>query len=191
LISRRRGSLVLLAVGALVLLAVLLMLRGLDGPPAAQLAAAADAPRYELQGVNWTRLAADGTPLINATAQRARYYDDHSARFDSVRVERLGTPGGPWTVESPRGLMPADEKRIQLTRPVDMRGKQRNGEPIQVRAESLWIDLEKRELYTEDAVQLNAPHRQARARGLRADWQGTRVQLLNNVEVEYVPTPRG
>lgn len=186
-----RGSLVLAVAAALAIFATLTMLRGFQPEPPQAPVAQTLPPRYQLQGVEWTRLDAQGRPLIEATAATARYYDDKSARFETLQVRRLGAAGGPWNLTAPQGLMPPGEERIQLTDPVEMTGKLKNGDPLRVTAETLWVDLQRKEIHTADRVLLTAPNRQARARGLRADWAGTRVQLLNEVEVDYVAQPRG
>lgn len=186
-----RGGLVFAGIGLLVALTLVLLLRGLRGAPAeVAVAAAAEPPRYELQGIRWTRLDPEGRPLLQATAAQARYFDDRSARFEELQVQRLGAEG-PWTLTAPRGVMPPDEKRIHLTEPAQMNGRLKTGEPVRVTADGMWVDLARREIYTDERVVLQGPQRQARARGLRADWQGTRVQLMNEVEVEYVVQPRG
>ncbi|HSW15242.1 MAG TPA: LPS export ABC transporter periplasmic protein LptC, partial [Solimonas sp.] len=177
-----RGSLFLGLASALALFAVLTLLRGFQPEPPAEVAAQAQLPRYELRGVEWTRLDAQGRPLIEAVAGTIRYYDDESARFDTLEVRRLGA-NGPWNLTSPDGTMPAGEERLRLNPPVLITGRLSNGEPVQIDAESLWVDLQRKEIHTEDRVQLHAPNRQARARGLRADWAGTQLRLLNDVEV--------
>jgi len=186
-----RGSLFLALAAALAIFAALTLLHGLQpAAPQAQ-ASLAQQPRYELQGVEWTRLDIQGRPMIEAVASHLRYFDDESARFEALQVRKLGAEGGPWTLTSPSGLMPPREKRLRLDAPVEIAGRLKNGEPVRIDAVNLWVDLQRREIYTEDRVQLHAPNRQARARGLRADWAGTQLRLLNDVEVEYVAQPQG
>lgn len=185
-----RPSVFFAVAAALAVLAALVLLRGFQPEPPQAAAAAGRAPLYQLQGVEWTRLDAQGKPLINATADTARYYDDKSAQFEALRVERLGQ-GGPWNLSSPQGQMPAGQQRIRLDKPVQMTGRMKSGENVRVETDSLWVDLERKEIATEDRVRLSGRNRAASATGMRADWNGTQVQLLKDVEVEYVPQPRG
>lgn len=181
----------LIAVAAVLAIgAALLMLRGLQSGTADTHSALAAEPRYELQGVDWTRFGSDGKTLIQAHADSGRYFDDKSANFDAITLRHLGASPSPWTLSSPHGRIPANEQRIELTDPVDMRGALKNGDPASVATASMWVDFERREIYTEDAIRLNSPGREVRAIGLRGDWAGTRLQLLKNVEVNYVAPPR-
>lgn len=186
-----RGSLFLVVAAVLAVLATLAMLRGFQTEPAGSQAVAAQPPRYELQGVEWTRYDEQGRPLIQATATTARYYDDKSAQFDTLKVQRLGQQGGPWNLEAPGATMPAGEQRIQLGNPVVMTGHMRNGEAVRLDTPTLWLDLQRKDISTDQRVVLSGPNRRARARGMQADWNGTQVKLLNDVEVDYVPQPRG
>ena len=186
----KRGSLFLVMATLLAGLAALTMLRGFQAQGTPVAADGSSPPRYQLEGVEWTRLDAQGKPLIHATAATARYYDDRSAQFETLQVQRLGE-SGPWNLQSPSGNMPAGEQRIRLDKPVAMTGKMKSGETVRVDTDSLWVDLEHKEIATEDYVRLTGTNRAARARGMRADWSGTQVKLLNDVEVEYVPQPRG
>ena len=45
----------------------------------------------------------------------------------------------------------------------------------------------RRELRTDSAVVVESGHRRASGRGMRADFGGERVELLNDVQVEYAP----
>lgn len=185
-----RPSVFLAVAAALAAFAALLLLRGFQPEPQQAAAEVGNPPRYQLQGVEWTRLDAQGQPLIRATADTVRYYDDKSAQFETLRVERLGQ-GGPWNLNAPRGQMPGGEQRIRLEKPVEMTGKMKSGEDVRVETDSLWVDLERKEIATEDRVRLTGRNRAASATGMRADWNGTQVKLLKDVEVEYVPQPRG
>jgi LPS export ABC transporter protein LptC len=166
------------------------MLRSLQADAPESRAVMATEPRYELRGVDWTRFGEDGKTLIQAHADTGRYYDDKSASFDAITVRHLGAGPSPWTLSSPHGRIPAAEQRIELTDPVDMRGALKNGDPASVASASMWVDFERQEIYTEDAIRLSSPGREVRAIGLRGDWAGTRLQLMKNVEVNYVAPPR-
>lgn len=185
-----RGFTLIAVAAVLAIGAALLMLRGLQSGPAEMQHALAAEPRYELQGVDWTRFGGDGKTLIQAHADSGRYFDDKSASFDAITLRHLGAGPSPWTLSSPHGRVPADQQRIELTDPVDMRGALKNGDAARVATSSMWVDFERREIYTDEAIRLSSPGREVRAVGLRGDWAGTRLQLLKNVEVNYVAPPR-
>lgn len=185
----RRAQLALLIIGVLVVLALWLSSRALQTGQSAPLSDE-NRPLYALEGVRWTRLDEQGRPLLQAKATEVQYYDDRSARFEGLQLQRLGGSAGLWTLQAPVGLMPPGSERIDLERPVEMRGRLKNGDPVHVHAEAMSVDLRRRLIHSSAPVRLEAPYRQARARGLRADWEGTRVELLDQVEVEYGVKPR-
>lgn len=169
----------------LAFVAILFTLRGFE--PSDQVPGLGEStrPRYLLKDAEWTRFDAQGRPQLRAQAREIDYFDDRSAQLRDVQVDRLGGTDGPWRITSPLGLVPASEQRISLKKPVTVRGALQGGGPIEMATTSLWIDFTRREIYTDDPVRLTGPNRSARARGMRADWAGTRVQLLREVEIEY------
>lgn len=66
-------------------------------------------------------------------------------------------------------------------------GEHASGSPVAFTTNHLWVDLLRRELHTDTKVTLQTEARSATARGLRADFDGERVQLLNDVQVDYAP----
>lgn len=153
-------------------------------------AAQAEPPRYQLRDADWVQLDARGEPLFRAAAVSIAYRDDRSVQLENVALDRLGGDSGVWQVRAPHGTLPAAQTRMRLHAPVIIEGQPDSAEPLRITAESLWLDLRARELYTEDTVQLTGPGREAVAVGLRADWAGEKLQLLNNVRVSYAPQPR-
>ncbi|MGH8481770.1 MAG: LPS export ABC transporter periplasmic protein LptC, partial [Nevskiaceae bacterium] len=59
-------------------------------------------------------------------------------------------------------------------------------EDVRLTTQRLWVDLLRRELHTDAPVELRSDFRSATARGLRTDFAGDHVQLLNDVRVDYV-----
>lgn len=176
---------------ALLLLGVALWLtRGSDSRPGTPETETAEPPRYVLSEADWIRLDERGEPLFRAAASSIAYHDDRSLHLEQVALDRLGGDSGVWQVRAPLGTMPAAQTRMRLHAPVSIEGQPQSAEPLLITAESLWLDLRARELYTEDTVQLTGPGREAVAVGLRADWTGEKLQLLHNVRVSYAPQPR-
>lgn len=180
-----KGSLALLAPILLIVAAFLATLHGFRRGEQVVETPKARQPRYQLLGAEWTRYDAQGRATLHATADTIRYYDDKSAELEHLNMDRLGSQPGPWHLTAPRGYAPANQQRMQLTEPVKMRGQLKNGEPLELTAETLWVDYARREVYTDSAVNVTAPYREVDAVGMRADWAGTRLQLLKNVRVTY------
>ena len=156
-------------------------------PAPAESTASSEPPRYEVTGAEWIRLGRDGTPEFRARAQSIEYFADQSAHLHGLSLDALGGVQSPWTLSAPEGRSPPHEKRIELTGGVNAHGLADDGSPLAFDTRRLWVDLLRRELYTEAPVELRTDLRRATARGLRADFDGERVQLLNDVVVDYVP----
>lgn len=176
--------LVLVAVAGAAALAV--MSERLQEPVAAPVAATVELPRYSVTGAEWVRLDAGGNPEMRARAAVIEYFADDSARLKDLTLDSLGGSTSPWKMQSPTGRVPPHERRVLLEGEVLADGIY-GDEPVSFKTRELWVDLLRRELLTDARVVLDSQFRRASARGLRADFAGTTVQLLNDVEVEYVP----
>ena len=172
---------------ALVIAAVYLSWRGLQAPPPEVVAAQKELPRYAVTHAQWTRLGVSGEPEFRASAEAIDYYADGSARARAVGLDALGGHDSPWLLRAPAGEAPPRSRRLLLTGGVEATGEHPNGAPVRFTTERLWVDLLRRELYTEAPVEVHTDFRSATARGLRADFRGERVQLLNDVQVDYAP----
>lgn len=157
---------------------------GVPGPEAA--AATEPLPRYSVTNADWVRLDARGEPELRARAATFDYFADDSVTMGRITLDALGGGGSPWTLTAPRGMVPAHERRILLQGEVLAQGTY-SDEPVRFTTAELWVDLLRRELRTAAPVVLQSEFQRASARGLRADFTGETVQLLNDVQVEYVP----
>lgn len=171
----------------LLLAAIWFTWQGLQAPPPEVVAAQKELPRYAVTGAEWTRLGVSGAPEFRARAAAIDYYADGSAQLRTIGIDALGGHESPWQLRAPAGEAPPRARRLLLTGGVQAEGRHPSGAPIQFATERLWVDLLRRELYTEAPVQLQTDFRSASARGLRADFRGERVQLLNDVRVDYAP----
>lgn len=161
--------------------------QGLQAPPAETSASASVPPRHAVTGAVWVRLGSNGEPEFRAGAAGIDYYADGSATLHDIELDALGGHASPWHVAAPAGEVPPRERRLLLTGGVMAQGQYENGVDVAFETPHLWVDLLRRELHTEAPVQLQTDFRSASARGLRADFSGERVQLLNDVRVDYVP----
>lgn len=145
-------------------------------------------PRYVLRDAEWTRLGADGNAQFHITATTIDYYDNKSAILGNMTMDGLGGNKGAWLLTSPAGEVPARQERILLKKPVVITGKSVNGgEPIKMFTDQLWVDNQRKEIYTDLPVRVTQGAQKATAVGMRADWIGQKLDLLHDVEVTYVP----
>ena len=173
---------------ALVLGALIFIAMGLREPPVETAAPVTAPPRYVLTGAQWVRLGAQGQPEFRAQADSIEYFADESIQLHTITLDALGGMSSPWNLQAPAGMVPPRERRVLLEGGVVAKGQYANGAPIEFTTPVLWIDLLRRELRTDSPVLLESDLRRASARGLRADFSGDSVQLLNEVQVEYVPS---
>lgn len=182
-----RAGLYVFLPAALLLAAIFFTWQGLQAPAPEAAAAAAEQPRYAVTGAQWLRLGVNGEPEFRADAGAIDYYADGSAKMRAITIDALGGYESPWRLEAPAGEAPPRARRLQLTGGVHAAGEHTSGVPVVFDTERLWVDLLRRQLYTEAPVRLQTDFRSASARGLRADFNGERVQLLNDVRVDYAP----
>lgn len=180
-----RALLYVVLPAVLLLAALYFTWEGLREPPPPAVAAAPEAPRYAVTGALWVHLDRQGDPEFRARADTIDYYADESARMTTVSLDGLGGTASPWHIEAPAAQAPPHERQLQLEGGVHATGERVGGETVSFTTETLWVDLLRKELHTDAAVQLQTEFRSATARGLRADFDGERVQLLNDVKVDY------
>lgn len=182
-----RSLLYVVLPAALVAAALLFTWQGLQAPPAGAPAAAREPPRYAVTGAHWLRLGVQGEPEFRATAAGIDYYADGSAQLRDIGLDALGGHASPWELRAPSGEAPPRSRRLLLKGGVHAVGEHASGVPVSFDTDQLWVDLLRRELRTDSRVELQTDFRRATARGLRADFNGEHVQLLNDVQVDYAP----
>lgn len=166
--------------------AALLLTWQMQEPEPVAVTAEPEPPRYAASGVEWLKLGRDGEPEFRAQARTLDYFADESVVMHEVKLDALGGYSSPWHLEAPKGLAPPRERRIELTGGVRAAGALAQ-ERVRLVTPQLWVDLLRRELHTEAEVKFQSDFRSATARGLRSDFDGEHVQLLNDVRVDYVP----
>jgi LPS export ABC transporter protein LptC len=176
----------LLIPAALLTAAMIFTLYGFQETAETAVAPAADPPRYAATGAQWLRLGREGEPEFRAEAETLDYYADESVRMTQVRIDALGGYSSPWHLEAPRAQSPPRERRLRLSGGVRATGDLA-AERVELTTQRLWVDLLRRELHTDADVRLESDFRNATARGMRSDFNGDHVQLLNDVKMDYVP----
>ena len=179
-------ALFLLVPIVLVAVALAFTWQGFQEPAPAAVAPAAEPPRYAISGAVWLRLGRDGEPEFRAQARTLDYFADESVVMKDVTLDSLGGYRSPWHIEAPTGTSPPRERRMRLSGGVRATGAVAQ-EKLELATPRLWVDLLRRELYTDAPVKLQSEFRTVAARGLRSDFDGEHVQLLSDVQVDYVP----
>ena len=175
-----------LLIPAALLAAALIFTYGLEQTPETAAAPSAEPPRYAATGVQWLRLGGEGQPEFRVEAATFDYYADESVALTQVRLDALGGYSSPWHLEAPRGSAPPRQRQLRLAGGVRAPGDLAT-ERVALATPRLWVDLLRRELHTDAEVRLQTDFRTATARGMRSDFDGERVQLLNDVKMNYDP----
>ena len=81
-------SLLTLASAVLVIVAVIWSLRGLEDTTTTAKKPEGNEPRYSAKKAEWTHLNAQGVAEFHLTADTVDYYDDRSAKLQTVMVDR-------------------------------------------------------------------------------------------------------
>lgn len=141
-------------------------------------------PRYAVRDARIQQYDGNGNLRYEATAKQVDFYDNDSVQLELLELSQLGGRQV-WSLQSPSAYGPPGERRLLLQGPVRGDGQWPSGDTFELRADHLWVDTLRREIYTDSDVSLNGERRQIQARGLRADWNGTRLNLLRNVVARY------
>ena len=166
--------------------AALLLTWQMQEPEPVAVTAEPEPPRYAASGVEWLKLGRNGEPEFRAQARTLDYFADESVVMHEVKLDALGGYSSPWHLEAPQGMVPPRERRLKLAGGVTATGALAQ-ERVRLVTPQLWVDLLRRELRTDAEVKFQSEFRSATARGLRSDFEGEHVQLLNDVRVDYVP----
>lgn len=143
-------------------------------------------PNYTASAVDLQRFNRQGELIIQGHAAMVQYFDDGSMHAEQLELTALGTHS-PWHMTAEAADMEGRDKPINLSGPVkaDSRWPD-NQETLHLQTPKLQIDPNTHRITTDARVDLTGVTRNANARGLRADFAGRMVQLLNDVHMTYV-----
>ena len=143
-------------------------------------------PRYTLNDAIITRYDAAGVPSVRATAKMLEYFDDESAKGETLNVDVLSGVRTPWNITSPSGMLPAHSHAFLLEGDVIAQGNwPDNDEAVTVKTTQLWVDTDHHELHTDRGVTFNSLTRDGSATGMRGNWIDRNMSLLNDVKMHY------
>lgn len=141
-------------------------------------------PRYVVRDARWLRTDAEGSPLYRISAVRLAMYADERVVIQEPTVNGLGERNA-WSLRAPRGVISAGSRNLELSGGVDVDGAWGDGSALQAQTQRLTVDVEGRLLRTQQPVRVTGPGRDLRSVGLRTDWNGERLTLLDQVRVTY------
>lgn len=154
------------------------------GPVTASPVDVREPPRYIVQEARWLRTDVDGAALYRVAAEQLAVYADDRVVIDAPTVDGLGAQDA-WSLTAPRGDIAAGSRDLELSGGVDIAGQWGDGAALQARTEMLTVDVEERLLRTAEPVAITGPGRDLRSVGLRTDWEGESLRLLDQVRVTY------
>jgi LPS export ABC transporter protein LptC len=182
---KRKLILPLLLIAAAI--GLFLTLQHLDEGTLVKSAADTAAPRYTLVDAEWTRYDADGEPALLGQASQIVYLDDQSGTASDLVVDVLGIGGAPWRLSSPTAVLPAAQRKFELTGGVDIAGKwPDNGEDVRGRTDQVWVDPDAHQFYTDAPFEWHSDTRNGTSRGMHADWRYKTLDLLHDVNMTYL-----
>jgi len=179
-----REWLLALLLGVVIVLWGMNMTRQTESPDSNTTVDVREPPRYVVRDARWLRTNADGAPLYRISATRLAMYADDRVVIQEPTVNGLGERDA-WSLQAPRGDIAAGSRNLELSGGVDVDGEWGDGSTLQAQTERLTIDVEDRLLRTQQPVRVTGPGRNLRSVGLRTDWNGERLTLLDQVRVTY------
>lgn len=103
---------------------------------------------------------------------------------------RLPGEGQGWQGRSDRGWISAEGDRVRLLGGVDLRGPAARGDlPMRLRSSAIELLPRENRALSDETVTITGPGSILRGRGLRADLDAKRVELLAEVTGRYEPPP--
>ncbi|MCB1554871.1 MAG: LPS export ABC transporter periplasmic protein LptC [Xanthomonadales bacterium] len=116
----------------------------------------------------------------------ARHPELGSFDVEAPRIRVPDTDGKAWDGRADRAWISRDGELVKLRSRVDFRGPATAGfEPLRLRGDELDLMPKVRTATSEVAVTLTGPGSILRGRGLRADLNARRMELLNEVRGRY------
>jgi LPS export ABC transporter protein LptC len=147
-------------------------------------------PHYTASAVDLQRFNRQGELIIQGHAVTVQYFDDGSIHAEHLQVTTLGTHASPWHMTAAAADMAGRDSPINLTGPVDANSRWPDTqEALHLQTPRLQIDPGAHRILTDARVDLLGTSRSANAKGMRADFAGHTVQLLNDVHMTYVVPP--
>jgi lipopolysaccharide export system protein LptC len=146
---------------------------------------------YSLERFELVALDSDGRESFYATGPRlARHPQLGTIDIEQPRFAFPDSNGERWTSRARRAWVSRDGSELRLHDAVELRGPPGQAEPLRLLTDRLDVFPRDNRVATESAVTVTEPGSILRARGLRADLDTRRVELLSEVRIRHEPPRR-
>jgi lipopolysaccharide export system protein LptC len=149
---------------------------------------------YSLETFELVALDAEGREAFHATGPRlARHPQLGTIEIEEPRLAFPDRHGEVWTSRSRRAWLSRDGSELRLHEQVELLGppgEPGEDEPLRLQSERLDVFPRENRVATEAAVTVTEPGSILRGRGLRADLDTRRVELLSEVRIRHEPPRR-
>lgn len=142
---------------------------------------------YYLRDATMTEMGTDGLPrLIVRAVSIEQRLADQSVLLSVLALDYRTESSGTWTVTAETGRMPADQRSLQLSGNVEVRGTEARGAAV-IRTERLAYDTRSGVIHTTDPVTVQFGAHELAGRGLRAVLNDGTLRLESNVHGRFNP----
>lgn len=113
------------------------------------------------------------------------HYPDDSARLQDIDGRYEANTETWWSLQAPRGFVPAGSRDIRLEGGVVLRHPKPEGYTVVVRTDYAWVRTQQDIIETTAHATATTPTRMAEGDGLRISLDDDHLKLLDNVHVRY------
>jgi lipopolysaccharide export system protein LptC len=146
---------------------------------------------YSLDDFELVALDADGREAFFATGPRlARHPQLGTIDIEQPRFAFPDRDGAVWTSRAERAWLNREGSELRLHDAVELLGPPDDDAPMRLTTERLDVFPRDNRVATEAAVTITEPGSILRARGLRAELDTRRVELLSEVKIRHEPPRR-
>lgn len=161
-----------------------------DPEPPAAASAATEMPYrgFYLKDARILGTGADGALLYELTAERAEQTDEHSVRFENVRLHYSPEADVPWTVNADEAVVRDDQRLVTLSGHVRVwSSRSEELPPTEIRTPYLELDPDRFTAETDARVQIRIGERSLTGIGMLASLADDRLELRSNVSGKFFP----
>ncbi len=164
----------------------LLVWRGQDASTSAQTAAEAVAdPGYIATDAQIIQTGPDGRPLYRLQASRVEQAQAGTEiHVTEPRLTYQEGSGPQWSLRADTGILPPDVGRADLAGSVQAVATRPDAAPLEIRTDSLGVDMDRQLVTTADPVWIAWGRDQVTAVGLRVDLKADTLRLESQVHGE-------
>jgi lipopolysaccharide export system protein LptC len=148
---------------------------------------------YSLREFELIAFDEQGVESFSARGPRlARHHHLGTIEIEQPRFRVPDSAGDGWNGRAQRGWISADGNELRLLGDVDLLGPvgEAGEEPMHLVTPALNVFPREDRVATDAAVTVTGPGSILRGRGMRADLQARRVELLAEVKIRYEPASR-